>query len=659
MLLMCFLLLLPSLSDSDPKLFTPIPIQSGSQCPCTYSPLPSSSTTDQIRLYIQYPASCTSSRQWNQSQRLQHQNAKLLSQLLIDSGIPSPATLLSPIVHSSAINTTMVQTQHEHKQAEHDAQMHDATTELHDTQPLEQHDAPATSEPSSIHAVSNSASVSSVSDLSSSDPSTDLFAQCSPLQQWTILIKECRVISMDASRSKIRLSISFTTPAIATHLLHALSSAGPEPSASSARPHISAEQPRVQLLTGYINRLPARIMQYPYDGALEKRASIFEAAPHVQWHDSMDTILSLTYFGRTRMQFVVEPCYVKELFAVRERVKHNCGVRVGDRIRFTKLLNPEKQCCSHCLQVGHSKSRCNKLAEQRQQAQQASQHLEDGTDPDPCCPTCHDFHPYRRDGCMKAQAACTLCGRKDHIVTKCKLYRPREVEITEQSERQIQARQDRRAMRVNSFTPNFTRDASVFSSHFPSLSRSTSSPSSSSTSVASGLSVSPSSATSYASVARPLATSSVSSGLPSPINSPMAPFSSTESDLLKELRQMREEHNKQMQQMMQQQQQQQLQQMQLIQQLRSDMQKLSAELAESREKEAKAARECVALKRKVEQLNRAAQQGSSKVQRTNTAHGQEQEQVQMQAAQSALPHNPVTDTLSSSSLPSPTDACSL
>ena len=463
------------------------------------------------------------------------------------------------------------------------------------------------------------------------------------MQQWCVLMKDCRLLSIDTSKSNVRLLVSFTNAGIATQLLRYLSTSMPAAS-SSTSVRITAEQPRVQLLTGYVTGLPSRVMQYPYDGALEHRSIIFQAAPHVQWMDGLDTILSPTFFGRARLQFVVEPRFVHELFQLRERVKQRCGVSYHPR--FYKLLNAAVQCCSFCLQTGHSKSRCNKRHEQQQQAQQAQQHMEDGTEPEPCCPTCHDFHPDHHT-CQKPQAACTLCGQKDHIVTRCKLYKPREVEITEEGERQIQEREKKKETRLALICPAFTRDASVFSSHFPVLSRSSDIHSPLASSIPSSSCSSPSSAQSFASMVRPVpspsmirstSSLSVTSGLPSPVSSPSSP--SSDSTLLDEMRQMREEHSKQMQQMMQQQQQQQqlqLQQMQQIQQLHSDMQRLCAELAEAREKEAKAVRECQALKRKLEQQTRAAQQGNSKAQRTNAldasvqTHTHTQAQTQEQA----------------------------
>ena len=146
--------------------------------------------------------------------------------------------------------------------------------------------------------------------------------------------------------------------------------------------------------------------------------------------------------------------------------------------RFYKLINAYSTCCSFCLQANdHSKHHCP-IRKQRldQMRALASNDSMADVEPHPCCLRCHAFHDHSMEQCDKPQAPCTLCKAAydvsvtDHVVPQCKLYKPREVEITEESEQLMEKLQQRRMQRDSARLPEFVRDSSLFSSDFSPLS---------------------------------------------------------------------------------------------------------------------------------------------------------------------------------------------
>ena len=96
------------------------------------------------------------------------------------------------------------------------------------------------------------------------------------------------MLFQNADKTRIGLSVLFGNAGLATRILHHFASAP----VSSHPVRIEAEQPRPQLLTGYVIGLPSRVMSMPFGGALESRRVFLDAAPHVHWRDGKDAILS-------------------------------------------------------------------------------------------------------------------------------------------------------------------------------------------------------------------------------------------------------------------------------------------------------------------------------------------------------------------------------
>lgn len=129
---------------------------------------------------------------------------------------------------------------------------------------------------------------------------------------------------------------------------------------------------------------------------------MFGAAPHVAWMDGLDKICSAEYAGRGHMRFVVEPCYVSELFALRDKMQEwarTVGVPYRP-VRFVKLAQPSVIVCSHCYQLGHTKQKCGHVLRDVDMHERAGLHDHEhgavARSSAPACLVCHQFHsgPY-------------------------------------------------------------------------------------------------------------------------------------------------------------------------------------------------------------------------------------------------------------------------
>jgi hypothetical protein len=354
------------------------------------------------------------------------QNKSVLAKLLSECHLtPPPQAAASPAAAGNGAVRNCYSEQVEEKKASEDNDvMHDVSSSMHGSASIDVR-----------HPVSPSSAVASC-------------GQIAAWKQWCNVFTDCHVSKLFVSTNErkslhVDVVVTCVSPFNAEYLLHTVNTL---PSSSFIQ--CKANYALSSLLGGYVVGLPVQLIgpDLPGNGVAEHRRQVFgsNAVRDIHWKED---VMSDEWFATGRVHFAIDsdPRALQQLLALKELVKTSIGEQYAARIRFHMFQNAADHCCSHCWQKGHTR------ADHMVQLGKAR----DCKEPSACV-VCHLFHPDISEAhCQRKQVPCTLCGGSDHIVPRCKLYKAREVEITEQYIQHRLARQDRKEQRLNGMIPTF------------------------------------------------------------------------------------------------------------------------------------------------------------------------------------------------------------
>ena len=200
-------------------------------------------------------------------------------------------------------------------------------------------------------------------------------------------------------------------------------------------------QPAVDLIPIVIRGISAAVFGNPFEEAMDKRRYIF-CDPRIQhlhfgtstskyssnnnipagldMRDVLAADINYWYDSRIGIECWVEREHIGELLILEDLFKQYTRTQ---RLLMTTILHG-KQCCSYCWQPGHSANRCSVWKERSASVEHKMSENGDELDrrTSAACTRCLLFH-HDVHSCNKPQAACTLCGSREHIVPRCPQYR--------------------------------------------------------------------------------------------------------------------------------------------------------------------------------------------------------------------------------------------
>lgn len=531
-------------------------------------------SSTKLYLHITYPYSGESQRGWSRSDAHAMQNKSVLAKLLCECHLtpPQQATASAAVMNACGLNDGQTD---EKKASVDNDMMHDVSSSMHGSVV---NDARGP--------VPQSAGAASASS-----------GQLAAWKQWCNAFKDCHVTKLFVSNDERKLFhvdvvVTCVSPSNAEHLMHAVNTLPP-----SSVIQCKANYALSSLIAGYAVGLPVQLIgpDLPGNSVAQHRRDVFGSSSVRAIHWKED-VMSDEWFATGRVQFAIDsdPHALQQLLTFKDLVKSSIGESYAARIRFYMYQNAADHCCSYCWQKGHTRAdHMVRLGKAR-----------DSKEPSACV-VCHTFHPDIAEAhCQRKQASCTLCGASDHIVPRCKLYKAREVEMTDQYIQQRLARQNRKEQRLNDMIPSFDNRSSALSVSAGSSMSVRSGPASSSGLVSSS---SPSVPRTYSSVLQSHSSLSGSNLLPhnsnhgSSLDSANTYNQKQQEQQMMQLMQMMEQMRKENQQNTD-------RLLQTITTMQQQIQSLTIRLADATERASKLEEENRALKRKAEQQLRAARQ---------------------------------------------------